>query len=66
MTHQLSSNWKKSKNVTASYPAVLLLLLEFSFNLIPYFTFYFWLDMTYVDDYVWNDKRPNQGLVHWA
>lgn len=56
----------RNQNVTTSYPAVLLLLLEFSFNVIPYFTSYFWLDMTYVDDCVWNDKRPNQGLVIWA
>lgn len=36
----------RNQNVTTSYPAVLLLLLEFSFNVIPYFTSYFWLDMT--------------------
>lgn len=56
----------RNPNVTTSYPAVLLLLLEFSFKVIPYFTSYFRLDMTYVDDCVWNDKRPNQGLVIWA
>lgn len=54
----------RNRNGTTSYPAVLHLLLEFSFNVIPYFTSFDLIWPMFMT--VWNDKRPNQGLVIWA